>query len=469
MTRRSLFLTPALAMAQAQAPPPAARLRTRPSKEIAASPLSIGFETLDREMFDPERTYPYLAALGVKWARCQTGWARTEKTKGQFDFAWLDRVVDSLLAGGIQPWFNLGYGNTLYTPGAAHASAVGWAPLNSAEARQAWVRYVETIGRRYASKVKHWEIWNEPNIANFWQPEKPSPAAYVELVRMTAPVLRKAVPGCTLIGGAYAGMAAFEYFEGCYEAGLLELVDKISYHPYRQIPEDNYEADLNAFRGLIERYKKGVGVWQGENGAPSTNTSAGALRQFEWDETRQAKWLLRRILTDLALGVELTSYFHTVDMVNYVWSSGQSGATNSKGVLRGIEYTPKPSYYAYRNLCALFDAESVRATDLLLRVENAGAEIDPRAMRTAAWVRKGAPIFAWWYPGNLQRGLATTSARLVLWSPKAVQLTDPVLVDLLHGEVTAPPKVARSGRQFTLDGVPVKDYPLLITERSLVV
>ena len=467
MTRRSVFLTPALAMAQTPAPPPAARLKTRPSKEIAASPLSIGFETLDREMFDPERTYPYLAQLGVKWARCQTGWARTEKVKGQFDFAWLDRVVDSLLGIGIQPWFNLGYGNTLYTPGAQHPSAVGWAPLNSDDARRAWVRYVDAIGRRYASKVKHWELWNEPNISGFWQPHKPSPEGYVDLVRLTAPVLRKTVPGCTLIGGAFAGVAALEYFEGCYEAGLLDFVDKISYHPYRAIPEDNYETDLNAFRGLIERYKKGVGLWQGENGAPSTNTSAGALRQYEWDETRQAKWLLRRILTDLALHVEVTSYFQTVDMVNYIWGSGASGATNSKGVLRGVEYTPKPSYYAYRNVCALFDAESRRA-DLLLRIESRGTDFDPRAMRIATWVRKGSPIYAWWYPGDLQKGFATSSARLVLWSPKAVKLSDPVMVDLLHGEVTVPEKISRNGQHVVLDSAPVKDYPLLITERALV-
>jgi len=141
-------MTPAMALAQAPEAPPAVRIKIRTAKEIAASPLSVGFETLDREMFDPERTYPYLAPLGVKWARCQTGWARTEKEKGRYDFTWLDRVVDSLLASGIQPWFNLGYGNKLYTPGAPHPSAVGWVPLNSEEARQAWVRYVEAIGRR---------------------------------------------------------------------------------------------------------------------------------------------------------------------------------------------------------------------------------------------------------------------------------------------------------------------------------
>ena len=80
------------------------RVRPRPSKVIEASPLSVGFETLDRRMFHPERTYEHLAKLGVKWARVQTGWARTEAVKGTYDFAWLDGVVDSLRRIGIQPW-----------------------------------------------------------------------------------------------------------------------------------------------------------------------------------------------------------------------------------------------------------------------------------------------------------------------------------------------------------------------------
>ena len=39
------------------------KLKPRRSLLIKASPLSIGFETLDRKMFEPEKTYPHLAEL----------------------------------------------------------------------------------------------------------------------------------------------------------------------------------------------------------------------------------------------------------------------------------------------------------------------------------------------------------------------------------------------------------------------
>jgi hypothetical protein len=154
---------------------PLGKLAPRTSRAIKASRLSLGFETLDRRMFEPEKTYAHVAELGVKWARCQTGWARTETKKGEFDFAWLDGVADSLAKVGVQPWFSLSYGNKLYTPGAPNEYAIGWIPLNSDEARQAWVNYAGKIAERFHGRVKHWEIWNEPNIPNFWQGASPTP------------------------------------------------------------------------------------------------------------------------------------------------------------------------------------------------------------------------------------------------------------------------------------------------------
>ncbi len=201
------------------------KLAPRSGKQIAASPLSVGFETLDRKMFDPERAYPHLTQLGVKWARVQTGWCRCEPEKGRYEFGWLDAVVDRLLEIGIQPWFNLGYGNRLYTPEAKDVSAVGWAPIFTEEARIGWTRFVQALAKHFAQRVRHWEIWNEPNISTFWKPRKPHPKDYVDLVKLTAPVIRQEVSQAVLIGGAFAGMP-LPYLQECLQAGLADHVDR---------------------------------------------------------------------------------------------------------------------------------------------------------------------------------------------------------------------------------------------------
>ena len=89
-------------------------LKKYTSKEIKDSRISIGFECLDRELFKPEKCYELLGKTGVKFARCQTGWVRCETEKGKYDFAWLDDVVDNIIAQGVQVCFNVGYGNPIY-------------------------------------------------------------------------------------------------------------------------------------------------------------------------------------------------------------------------------------------------------------------------------------------------------------------------------------------------------------------
>ncbi len=449
-------------LGQEPAPPefelaPIGRMRPRASADVAASPLSVGFETLDRRLFDPVRAYPLVAKLGAKWARCQTGWARTERERGSFDFRWLDDVVDALLGVGVRPWFNLGYGNRLYTPQAPDDFAVGWAPLNDDEARKGWVRFVGKMAERYRGRVRHWEIWNEPNITNFWKPGKPSPGDYVELVRLAAPEIRRRIPGAVIVGGAFAGMPT-EYFSRCLDAGLAEHVDRISYHPYRPIPEKGYEAEVRAWRALAQKHKPGLELWQGENGCPSKKGGSGALGNLDWDERRQAKWVLRRLMIDLKLGLELTSYYHTVDLVGYRLADGSPGKTNYKGLLRGEDYSPKPSYFAYQSVAAVFDSETRRSDrEIVIR----GAE----EVQTASFTRGDRAIYSYWYPSDLLRGFDRRDVEI---SVKDDGLAEPVLADLLSARIYEVKSARRGGGSWDLGPLPLTDWPLLIADKSVI-
>jgi hypothetical protein len=424
----------------------AGKLKTRTSASIKASPLSVGYETLDRQHFDPNKTYALAAQLGVKWARCQTGWARCEKTRGVYDFGWLDEVVDGLLKIGIQPWFNLGYGNPLYTP-KADATAVGWVPVFDDAAMEGWKAYTAKLAEHFKDRVKHWEIWNEPNITGFWKPGQPDAASYVKLVEQTAPLLRERVPGAVLIGGGFSGIP-MKYYEACLEAGLAKHVDKISYHPYRPSPEKGYEDEVKKMRELLKKHgAEHVKLWQGENGCPSQKGSAGALSQQDWNETRQAKWVTRRILSDLRLEVELTSYFLIVDLIGY------RGKVNLKGLLRGEDYSPKPAYYAYQNLCALFDAET-RRSKITFKIEGAGET----ATVAAGFTRHGKPLVAYWAVEDLTKDAAPRKVQVLLGEQEKAQMPRPALLDPLTGQIY---KVS------SFDALPLADYPLILGDENV--
>jgi len=441
------------------------KVRPRPARSIAASPLGVGFETLDRKMFEPEPCYPLLAELGAKWARVQTGWCRCEPARGQYDFAWLDAIVDRLRAIGIQPWFNLGYGNRLYTPEATNQFAVGWAPLWSEEARQAWLRFVRALAENFRDRVKHWEIWNEPNHRNFWKPHEADPAEYVRFVRMTAPVIRQTVPGAMIVGPAVWSPS---YFAACFDLGLGELVDKVSYHWYRASPEHKYEGAVAGCRDVLARHHLKQPLWQGESGCPSQTAGAGALSKYPWTEALQARWVVRRTLADLRLRVELSSYFHTVDMLYPNEDGTPNGRLNPKGLLRRSNYTPKPSYFAYQCLCALFDAETQWAERPLEVSAADGQPLDPSGLLKVAFVRRGRPLYAYWLPADLRKELHARTVDLAIPDASGAALDAPVLVDPLVATVHRLPQATRSGGRWQIPDVPLSDCPLIVADRSTV-
>ena len=469
------------------------KVKARPGKSIAASPLGIGFETLDRKMFDPEQTYERLAQLGVKWARVQTGWCRCETEKGRYDFAWLDEIVNSLIRIGIQPWFNLGYGNRLYTPDAPNDFAVGWVPMRTDEERQAWVRFVRALAQHFANRVHHWEIWNEANITGFWKPEKPSAAGYVDLVKLTAPEIRSRIPGVVLIGGALSGgptnKGTTEYLQGCLEQGLADHVDRISYHPYSIMPESGYGSGYASgfalWRQAIAGRNPKVALWQAECGCPSTETGVGALSTYHWNEQRQARWLVRRTLNDLRLKLEHISWYNVADQVGYSLGFGKpktqptdlgegtkkTTRTNAYfGLLRTPDYSPKPSYFAYQTLCALFDAQTEAAEMPLQFAGNfAGSEpaITVEQIEQAAFVRSQSPLVAYWFPGDVQKDLPTQPVDITLAVKGGLTLREPVLVDPLSGEIFKL-EGRQAGSQWQFTALPLNDYPMLVTDRSVV-
>lgn len=447
--------------------PALGKVAPRDSLAIAASPLSIGFETLDRKMFDPERTYPHLARLGVKWARVHTGWCRTELKRGEYDFAWLDAVVDRLLKIGIQPWFCVGFGNRLYTPEAPFESAVGWIPTRTEEARRAWLRYVGALAEHYRRRVRHFEIWNEPQGKSFWRPDEPGPAKYVELVKLTVPAIRERRPDAVIVGGAVAGMDT-KFFQACMECGLGEHIQKASFHSYRPLPEHNYEADVRQWRKIIAKHKPGIALWHGEVGAASQPGGAGGRANYAWTEQRQAKFMLRRFLSDLRMEIELASYFHTVDLVNYFGSEGPSGKTNFKGLLRGTDYTPKPAYFAYQCLCALFDTQTVRAGLPMSFAPVVGAEpVKTEEIVFAGFARNGKAMHVYWHPCGHEMERSDERINLTLATRPDAHLTQPVLVDPLTSTVYQLDGVEQRGDQWILADAPLADHPLIVTDRAV--
>ena len=442
-------------------------LKLHPSAEIAASRVSVGFECLDRELFKPEKCYDLLGQSGVKHARCQTGWVRCEKEKGVYDFAWLDEIVDSLLARGVEPWFCVSFGNPLYMPDALTPAAVGCVPLlYGDEVIAAWKEYVRRMAEHYKDRVTHFEIWNEPNIKAFWFPGEPNGREYAQLVSMTGAVIRQEIPQAQ-IGGVISRYAVNQFTEDFCAAIAPDDIDFFCYHAYGLKPEENYLADIRSLRECFDRYGLGhVELWQGEAGCPSWFPPNHWLHpKFPGTERLQAVWMLRRFVTDLAAGAALSSYFIIADIMEKPYAKARDVLTNPArhGILNGLTYTPKKSYGIISRLSTLLAGEAY-PVPRSISVSCPGAEEKPLAF---AFSIQGKPVWVYYLVTDIEiESPQRWGCTVRLGQPG---LKSPVLIDPYTGDCfeIEEKDILRRGDTAILSNLPIGEYPLFLCEKEL--
>lgn len=444
------------------------------SGEIQDSRVSIGFECLDRELFKPEPCYDPLYETGAKYARCQTGWARCEKERGVYDFSWLDEVVDSLLKRHIEVWFNVGYGNPLYMKDIPNKTGVGCVPLYfGEECLAAWLRFVRALAAHFAGRVRLFEIWNEPEADHFWYPKAPDPAEYARLYAITSAEILSQIPEAKFAATVASGFD-FDFIRGMLSALRGCRVDYFAYHAHSRLPEVSfgngqpYLENAATLRRLLDEagFEK-TALIQGEAGQPSWAPIGHWLYKNGFDDPRaQAIWLLRRFALDHYAGVALASFFMIAD----IWEKPYETATQTlpraqaNGILNGLVYTKKPSYEAFRHICAVLHGDIQRAEAEASVTLSREAEGEEKAL-CLSFTRNGKPLCLYYIPSApTERCRHEGAATVRLPQP----LCEPILADLLTGEVYDLPPCKADGTAAIYAELPVTNYPLLLTERTAI-
>ena len=471
------------------------RIVPKHASKIKCSRIGIGFEKLDRNAFDPEKAYDKVAAIGAKWVRIQSGWARTETEKGIYHFEWLDRIVDNLISRGLKPWLCLCYGNALYTRAARESfGAVGFPPILTAAERYAWECYVSATADHFKDRVQYFEIWNEPdwlwrcgrdeNEKSFeWLLQNArNPAEYGNFAIATSQAVKKTHPHARMIGGAIC-QKDLRFLDTAFRTGMADSIDAISFHDHTNNEMPLFEL-IPALRALGRTYNPGLEIIQGESGAPSRSDGCGGdMVKGAWTPKKQAKMLLRHIMSDILCGVMFTSYFSTMDMLeglmgnirdkksyqDYGYFGVLAADFDENGIATG-EYTPKPSYYALQNLCSLF-AEEYEVVDLPIwflprksvpRLGGAGDFIGPTLIRGGFRREDGSCAFVCWNSSEL----LTTEFESTTTIQAAALPNDIRLVDPMDGSIYRFPDSMiddEGNGQVLIKNFPIRDYPLVIT------
>ena len=185
---------------QVAPPPPATGTMSRTGQVAGKLPQytnNLGYG-MQADLFwlsleDKNRAYQLIKDAGFTWVKQQVAWKYIEiPQKGSFDWAELDRVVNSAHASGLNVLLSV-----VKTPDWALAPGVDHGP--PADPTD-FADFMRTLATRYRGKVQAYELWNEANLAVEWKPVRPGP--FVELLKEAYAALKLADPNAVAILGA---------------------------------------------------------------------------------------------------------------------------------------------------------------------------------------------------------------------------------------------------------------------------
>lgn len=266
--------------------------------------ISGGAPMLGLSDADLTRELDTMWNTGIRWLRFDVDWSVVEATRGQQNWSAIDRLVDRARARGL----NL-LGIVTYTP--AWARVAGTSDSHGRPADPAtFATFAKQAAERYNGKVATWEIWNEPNLVNFFRPA-PNADAYVQLLSAAAQAIRSVQPGAMILNGGLApavddgtNIAPTTYVQQLYQRGAQQYFDALSVHPYSwpALPSDASTQSWNTFyrmrfmRDTMVQYgDSATEIWATEFGAPTGRASDAVSAQRQADIIRDGIAEARRL------------------------------------------------------------------------------------------------------------------------------------------------------------------------------
>jgi hypothetical protein len=230
----------------------------------------------------------------ITWARIDLNWNGMEPAKGSFNWGAIDSVVASAHARGIHL-----YATLAYTPSWANGGQDRSVPPTDPND---WKDFVRATVNRYKGSIRHWGLWNEPDLDQFFSG---TTSQYINVILIPgAQAIREADPTALRCGPEGAGDS---YFLRDVLNAAKDYIDVVTVHKYDQTVSEVMNK-FDGFRWPWEdpNYKTvlqntgawGKAVWFTETGwataeasHPVTEQQQASLYVDLLDQIRQRSWI----------------------------------------------------------------------------------------------------------------------------------------------------------------------------------
>ncbi len=280
-------------------------------------------------------TTPWPAVPFAAWRLWDASvtWADLEPQRGEWHWEALDRSIALAEEHGIEPLLPLGVTPT-WASARPTESSVYQTPGGAAEPRDLndWRTYVRMVAARYRSRIRHYEIWNEPNSNGAYSG---TVEGMVALAREASTILKGVDSAITVVSpSATGGQTGPAWLAQYLKSGGGVYADIIGYHFYvSPQPPEAVVPLIAKVREIASQHSNGQKpVWDTEIGW----SSSGSLRKIFSSDVEAAAYVARTYLLHWANGVA-RCYWYAWD--NRGWSSLYMVQPDSR--------TPTPAANAY--------------------------------------------------------------------------------------------------------------------------
>ncbi|MDQ3185496.1 MAG: beta-galactosidase [Pseudomonadota bacterium] len=285
-------------------------------------------------------------------------WPHLEPSRGKWDFSRLDRYVAMAKLQNVDILLPLANSPRWAAARPNDRSAYNKPGYPSEPANiEDWRRYVKTVGERYKGRIRHYQIWNEPNSKLFFSG---SPAKLVELTCEAFQILKSIDPLNQVVsaGSTPGAKDHLGYLNHFLASGGKNCIDIVGHHFY--VPLSDPQAMVPLIREVRSIMKKnGVSqkpLWNTETGwwfAHSDGTPEhqivpkGGWKKMSMDEKNNI--VFRAFALARAEGVERFFW--------YAWDN------RAMGFIEPTTKTPKPIAEKWRSAVnTLLGATDLRCT-----------------------------------------------------------------------------------------------------------
>ncbi|EEF58160.1 glycoside hydrolase family 39 [Pedosphaera parvula Ellin514] len=220
--------------------------------------------------------------------------------------------------------------------------------------------FMKVIARRYKGRIHSWELWNEPDNAEYWEG---SSQEFAELAKAGSKAVREADPTAKIVLG---GMSwNIEFLRDLFVThGISPFIDVVNLHNYYETwspdPIENINIYISKASQIIDLHGNGQALWLAEVGYSNFRHGSHVSRtyearyNFEHTPQFQAQSMARMLSSILATGkVQLIAWYRIHDLPETTLIIGD--VNNRRLGILDVQGRPKPALKTLRFFSYIFE------------------------------------------------------------------------------------------------------------------